>query len=334
MTTAPLIVVPCLNEAAHLPHLLTRLLAQAEPQDLIVVADGGSQDGSQAIVEDLAKHDSRLRLLANPARLQSAAINLAVEHYGHGRTFLIRIDAHADYPPAFVQSLIEAGEATGADSVVVPMRTVGHGCFQIAAATAQNSRIGAGGSAHRIGGASGWIDHGHHALMRISAFNRIGGYDPTFSHNEDAEYDRRLGLTGGRIWFQADLAIDYFPRKSLGSLFRQYINHGRGRARTVIKHQMPLKPRQFLPALVFPSVAVGLVGLFLALAWNPILSLAVGPALLWVLACLGGGFQAAYRAGTPACGYLAGVAAMAMHLGWSIGFLKGLFARGQTLHRT
>ena len=45
--------------------------------------------------------------------------------------------------------LVEAATATRAESVVVPMRTVGESCFQIAAATAQNSRIGAGGSAHR-----------------------------------------------------------------------------------------------------------------------------------------------------------------------------------------
>ena len=43
-------------------------------------------------------------------------------------------------------------------------------------------------------GAEGhWADHGHHALMRISAFRAVGGYDESFSHNEDAELDYRLG---------------------------------------------------------------------------------------------------------------------------------------------
>ncbi|MFN7110039.1 MAG: glycosyltransferase family 2 protein [Brevundimonas sp.] len=325
MTSGLLLVVPCLNEADHLPTLIGRLLEDAGVEDVLVVADGGSQDGSQKIVDDWSRRDARVRLLANPKRLQSAGVNLAAEHYGADRTFLIRIDAHAAYPVGFVPALVAAASATHADSIVVPMRTVGRSCFQIAAATAQNAPIGAGGSAHRVGGASGWIDHGHHALMRLDAFRRIDGYDPDFSHNEDAEYDRRLTASGGRIWFQADLAIDYFPRRTPHALFRQYINHGKGRARTVVKHQTPLKLRQLAPALVAPAVLVGLGALVLAAVFHPILLILAAPAALWVGVCLLGGALAARAAQAPPCGYLAGVAAMVMHLGWSWGFLKGRF---------
>ena len=320
-----LVVVPCLDEAPHLPALIGTLVSDAAPGDIIVIADGGSRDGSQDIVADWAERDPRVVLLANPARLQSAGLNLAVERFGSNRTFLIRVDAHAAYPKGFSNALVAAAVATRADSVVVPMRTAGETCFQTAAATAQNSRIGAGGSAHRIGGESGWIDHGHHALMRLDAFRRIGGYDSAFSHNEDAEYDRRLTAAGGRIWFQSDLAIRYFPRQSLAALFRQYVNHGRGRARTVRKHQTPLKLRQLAPALVCPAVIAGLAAIIVGATVHPVAFIVAAPALLWILVCLLGGVLAARAAKAPACGYLAGVAAMAMHLGWSWGFLKGRF---------
>ncbi len=327
MTDRTLIVVPCLNEADHLPGLITHLLADAGRDDLIVIADGGSQDGSQAIAAAFCESDGRVRLEPNPARLQSSGLNLAVLRHGGDRDFLVRIDAHAGYPRDFVRRLIMAANKTGADSVVVPMRTVGRGCFQIAAATAQNSRIGAGGSAHRIGGASGWIDHGHHALMRLEAFRRIGGYDPSFSHNEDAEYDHRLNRVGGRVWFQSDLAIDYFPRSHPAALFRQYVNHGRGRARTALKHRMPLKPRQLAPALVAPAVAAGLAALGVSSASHPLVLILAAPALLWAAVCVAGGALAARRSQAPRCGYLAGAAAMVMHFGWSCGFLKGLASR-------
>lgn len=329
MTDRPLIVVPCLNEADHLPALLERLLADADPDDLIIVADGGSQDGSQAIVSAWAANDARIRLELNPARLQSSGLNVAVLRHGAGRNFLIRVDAHAVYPPDFANRLIAAAVQTGADSVVVPMRTVGRCCFQIAAATAQNSRIGAGGSAHRIGGVSGWIDHGHHALMRLDAFRRIGGYDPTFSHNEDAEYDHRLNQAGGRVWFLADLAIDYLPRRDPAALFRQYVNHGRGRARTVLKHRTALKPRQLAPALVAPALGVSLPALLVGATTHPLAFVFALPALLWMAVCLAGGLLAAQCAKAPPCGYLAGFAAMIMHLGWSCGFL-GRLASGRS----
>ncbi|TIP34006.1 MAG: glycosyltransferase, partial [Mesorhizobium sp.] len=62
-----LIVIPCLNEAAHIDGLLDQLRpAAARLGGRIVVADGGSSDGTQAIVEKIVAKDPRVILLANP----------------------------------------------------------------------------------------------------------------------------------------------------------------------------------------------------------------------------------------------------------------------------
>ena len=83
-------------------------------------------------------------------------------------------------------------DRTKADSVVVSMNAEGSACLQRAAAAAQNSLLGNGGSSHRIRSDGRWVDHGHHALMTTAAFKAVGGYDEAFSHNEDAELDVRL----------------------------------------------------------------------------------------------------------------------------------------------
>jgi hypothetical protein len=54
--------------------------------------------------------------------------------------------------------------------------------------------------AHRARGQGAFVDHGHHALMSIAAFRAVGGYDPDFAHNEDAELDHRLRAAGYDIW--------------------------------------------------------------------------------------------------------------------------------------
>lgn len=317
----PLIVVPCLNEAKHLPELLGRLLADpGAAQALIVVADGGSTDGSQGLVAGVALEDGRLRLLDNPLKIQGAGVNAAVRRFGAERTWLVRIDAHADYPADFVARLVQAAEATGAASVVVTMETRGEGCFQIAAAVAQNSKIGTGGAVHRIGGASGWIDHGHHALMRIEDFVAVGGYDESFSHNEDAELDLRLTKAGGRIWMQADLAVGYYPRATPGALFRQYFHYGRGRARTVRRHTTRLKLRQAAPLAVAPAVGLAVLSAVL-IPLNGLAALGMIPAAVWAGVCVAAGALAGLKA-RSACGLASGFAAMIMHLGWSIGFLS------------
>jgi succinoglycan biosynthesis protein ExoA len=304
--------VPCLNEAANLPALLDDLLADLGNEDaIIVVADGGSTDASREIVRAYAARDPRVRLMTNPARYQSAGVNRAARLYAAGRRWLVRIDAHADYPRGFVRRLIEEAERTGADEVVVRLVTTGRGWFQRAAATAMNSALGAGGSAHRVGASAGWVDHGHHALFDLNVFLGLGGYDERFTHNEDAEFDTRLAAAGGRIWLTDAIAVGYHPRSRPGALFRQYFNYGRGRARTTLKHRTRLRLRQLAPLAVAPAALVAPA----AFEFAPLAL----PAALWACACLAGGLALAVKSRHPS-DVAAGPVAMLMHLGWSLGF--------------
>ncbi|MHB2264594.1 glycosyltransferase family 2 protein [Aliihoeflea sp. PC F10.4] len=313
-----LIVIPCLNEEQHIGPLLSWLLPVAVRLDaLVVVADGGSTDETRSIAASAAADDERVVLLENPKRLQSAAINLAVERFANGAEYLIRIDAHGGYPPDFCDRLIEDADAVDADSVVVSMETSGDGTVQRANAAAQNSRLGTGGSKHRHAAQGQWIDHGHHALMRISAFRAVGGYDETFSHNEDAELDHRLRAAGFRIWLTGATRMTYYPRVTWTSLFRQYFAYGRGRARNVLKHRVVPGARQLAPLLVFPAA---LFSAFTFIHW-----IALVPIAAWAGICLAYGLATALRERTPQLA-LMGVSIMVMHLAWSAGFWRELIA--------
>lgn len=307
-----LIVIPCLNEAAHIGGLIE----QFEPLTFrlrarIVVADGGSSDGSPSIVQRIAVRNDRVSLIYNPKRLQSAGVNLAVEQFGAGMDYLIRIDAHGGYPDDYCERLIEEAEETSADAVVVSMQTTGSGLLQKAAAAAQNSKLGTGGSRHRHASQGEWVDHGHHALMRIAAFEAVGGYDESFSHNEDAELDHRLRAAGYRIWLSGRTSMTYFPRNSLGGLFHQYLGYGKGRARNLLKHRAVPKVRQMIPLLVAPVVGLALLSV---IHWAAAL-----PFLAWAAICMGYGALIAVREREPGLA-LAGLSAMVMHFAWSLGF--------------
>ncbi len=317
-----LIVIPCLNEAAHIGALLDQLRPAALRLGArIVVADGGSTDGTLAIVEAVSAQNPQVILLHNPKRIQSAAINLAVASYGAGAEYLIRIDAHGGYPADFCDRLVEEALTTGADSVVVSMLTSGSGAVQKAVAAAQNSKLGTGGSKHRHLSAGEWVDHGHHALIRISAFTAVGGYDESFSHNEDAELDYRLRQAGYRIWMSGKTQMVYYPRSSLKGLYFQYLGYGRGRAKNVLKHRMIPKVRQMIPLLVAPVV---LLAAFSFIHW-----LAAVPLLVWASVCLGYGAVTAISQRNPN-NVLTGISAMVMHFGWSVGFwLQLLGSRSQ-----
>jgi succinoglycan biosynthesis protein ExoA len=313
-----LIVVPTLNERQNLAHLLDALMIEATELDArIVVADGASTDGTAAIAGDYAARFPRISFIDNPHRIQSAAMNLAVARFGEACRYVIRIDAHGYYPADYCRRLVAEAERTGAGGVVVPMLTVGRGVFQRAVANAQNSLVGTGGSAHRAGRMAGWVDHGHHALMRVDAYRAVRGYDEAFRYNEDAELDHRLGAAGWPIWLTDATLMVYFPRATPAALFRQYFGYGGGRARNLLKHHTIPRLRQVLPLAIVPAVA--LTGLALV-NW-----LALVPLLLWSALCLGLGTLAAARSRhqyrlplfyAP----LAGLAAMIMHFAWSAGF--------------
>lgn len=318
-----LIVIPTLNEAAHIGRLLHELLpfATACPAQ-IVVADGGSTDGTQAIVRDTAASHPQLHLLDNPDRLQSAGINSAVQAFGAGCDWLIRIDAHASYPADYCQTLLDEATRTGADSVVVAMEAAGQTPLQSMIACAQNSRLGNGGSAHRMGGTGRWVDHGHHALMRLAAFRAVGGYDAGFSHNEDAELDHRLGAAGYRIWLTAATRLVYYPRSTISGLVRQYFRFGKGRARNLMKHHLRPAFRQAVVALLLPAQLLGVLAL-----WSPVF---LAPLGLWVLGCVAGGLMIGFGTAPDRTalswprrmlrGLGAGFVAGTMHLAWSAGF--------------
>jgi succinoglycan biosynthesis protein ExoA len=313
-----LVVIPCLNEEGHIERVIEGLLSDADDVRLkIVVADGGSTDSTRAIVSGLADRDSRITFLDNPKRIQSAAINEAVRKHGEDARLLIRVDAHAEYPERYCSRLIAVQAATGADSVVVTMRTSGVTCFERAAAAAQNSILGNGGSSHRNATRGRWVDHGHHALMTLVAYRAVGGYDELFSHNEDAEFDVRFREAGYRIFLTGEAPIIYHPRGTVGALFQQYFNIGRGRARNFLKHRSSAKVRHLVLAAVAPAIC-----LLLLAPRAPILAF---PAFAWGILCVAYGLLLGARLGDR-CAAASGVAAMATQAGWSFGFLVELLA--------
>ena len=311
-----LAVIPALNEERHIETCIRSLMSgDARLIDVpLVVADGGSTDDTVRIVERLQGEFPNLRLIHNPKRLQAAAMNLAVFGTSTAETrYIVRCDAHSIYPAGFILSVARTLQSTSAASVVIPMDAVGDTCFERANAWIVDTPLGSGGSVHRGGKTSGYVDHGHHAGFDIGMYRQVGGYDETFSHNEDAEYDERLAQAGGKIYLDADIRIRYIPRGSIGRLAKQYFNYGKGRARNVRKHGQRLKIRQALPVFALLASSGGVIA---SPVFLPALVLPAGYIGVLVAASIA---VAIWK--QSFCGLLAGVISGTMHMSWAAGFL-------------
>lgn len=311
-----LAVIPALNEARHIESCIRSLMAGSPLlRDIaMIVADGASSDDTVAIVERLKTEFPNLSVLHNPKRLQSAALNLAAAGAQDGVSILVRCDAHSIYPENFILDVARSLSANRAASLVVAMDAAGESCFGRANAWIVDTPLGSGGSGHRGGKLSGWVDHGHHAGFDLAWYRRIAGYDESFSHNEDAEYDARLGKAGGRVYLDAGIRIQYIARGTLRSLWKQYEGYGRGRSRNVRKHGSRLKIRQIVPVLTLLGCVAGT---FASPVYGQAIVLPLGYLSVLILASI-----LVMLRRKSVCGLFAGIAAGTMHMSWAFGYLS------------
>lgn len=319
-----LVAIPTLNEARHIEATLDAL-HRDRPEMAhvrIVVADGGSSDDTRAIVSDYARRRPNVVLIDNPDMLQSAAVNRVVECCSEPQhEILVRVDAHSRYPDGYVLAVADSLLARDVAALATVMDTVGQSCVQKGVAWASDTRLGSGGSGHRGGAVSGYVDHGHHAGFRLDIWRRTGGYDTGFIANEDAELDHRIGLAGGRIWLDADIRLDYLARDTLRKLAKQYWRYGLGRGQTVLKHRLKPRLRQMIPPAV---TAVILLSVLLSPLFPPVLLLPL--AYLLILATTALRLAVTHRS---ACALWAAPALLLMHNCFGAGFLTRLILGGR-----
>ncbi len=130
---------------------------------LVVVTDGGSHDATCDIVSRRAAAEPLIRLIDKPGRLQSAGVNLAVDRFGTGAEWLLRLDAHSDYPPITATLCWLRRSGPVADSVVVTMHARARGFCSRSSPRRRIRAWAMAGRPHRLAGGGAWVDHGHHA---------------------------------------------------------------------------------------------------------------------------------------------------------------------------
>jgi GT2 family glycosyltransferase len=121
-------------------------------------------------------------------------------------------------------------------------------------------------------------------------FQRVGLYDETLLTNEDYEFNTRIRLAGGKIWFDPQIRCVYFARRNLNELARQYWRYGYWKAQMLKRYPGSLRLRQALPPLfVLGMAALVIAGLF----WQPFLFIFISAAALYLAALAAVGIQLA-----------------------------------------
>jgi len=244
------VAIPAYNEVANIERIVREFLSTAYPNLIeVFVADGGSTDGTQDIVKNLALEDARVRLLHNPLKVQSAGLNLIIKECT-GDIFL-RADAHSDYAPDYIEKCVEKLLSSQSLNVGGAQRFVAKTAFQSGIAIASKSILGSGGAKYRDPNYNGYADTVYLGCFWKKALQEVSGYSIEATPNEDAELNQKLlQKNQNAIYISSEIRVWYYPRKTFKSLYIQYFKYGRSRYLTSIKHSVKSQIRGIVPFFV------------------------------------------------------------------------------------
>jgi glycosyltransferase involved in cell wall biosynthesis len=262
------VIAPMLNEADHIEGFVEDLAAQdfAGPVE-VIVADGGSTDGSVELLESAARRAGlQLTVLPNPAGWVSQGLNACIGA-ATGDLF-VRLDCHSRYPSDYLRLCAEAAEETDAlvvGGIVVPE---GRTPTERAVACAMDGPFGGIGwmreTTEPVRRESDVVTYG---AFRPEVFERAGLFDESLLRDEDDEFTLRIRRAGGKVLLDPRIKISYTPRGSYRGVFRQYFQYGYWKVRVMRKHRQVLSGRSLAPPLFVLSLLVLVpVAIFLPVA--------------------------------------------------------------------
>jgi GT2 family glycosyltransferase len=318
------VIISTYNEERHIDACLNALLAQTVPVRIVVV-DGGSRDRTLARLRTRASEDRRIEVYADGIRRNLPdALNLAIQLCSE--TYIAKVDARTFILPDFLERALAvfAREDSTVACVGGRPEQFGETTFGEGVARARMSRFGVGGSGYADSRETADVDTVQCGIYRREALNAIGGFDADLQFGEDEELNWRLRQAGYRIVLDARIRFRYLTRSTWLAAFAQYRNYGRARVSVVEKHPEFLRIRHLAPSALVAAAA-------LLVCAAPLIPGARAVAYSLGFTYMLGALYAATVASRDRYCYIPHTAAAfsALHFGYGVGLLEGIYARAK-----
>jgi len=335
------VIVPVLNEEKYIETCLGQLLVQEYPAgrlEILVIdcrsddrtreivgrfqSPGGRHEGGGAGAGGVA-HRPPVRLLEDPQRQRASALNVGVR--AAAGDVIVRIDARTVIGRDYIRRCVTTLQATGADNVGGIQQPIATTPMQEAIGAAMAHPFGVGNAQFRIGRKSGPVDSVYLGTFRRDVFDRVGLFDESIPViSEDSDLNQRIRESGGIVYLDTAIRAQFYPRETLGGLWRLYFHYGGARAGNLLKHGNLTAWRQWVPPAFVLLLGVLGGAAVINRAWVP-----------WVIAVTGG-YLLCDVGVSASLGYTRGKwwmwprllpAFPAMHIAWGLGFLNRILTR-------
>jgi len=230
------LIVTVRNEANSLPHLLDSVLAQTAQPAEIVIADGGSNDGTQELITSYMDK-LPLRLIEMPGANISQGRNVAIQNASYD--IIAATDAGVRLDPRWLEELtlpllqVQSSERDNPKSKIGvpsgPPKSVACGFFLPDPQTPFEMAMGATvlPSVEDIDPRT-FLPSSRSVAFHKEAWQAVGGYPEWLDYCEDLVFDIKLKEIGCSFQFVPQAIVYFRPRSDLRSFFLQYYRYARG----------------------------------------------------------------------------------------------------------
>lgn len=227
------IMIPILNEEKYIEHTVNSVIngtENIEDMELLLV-DGGSTDNTLNILQELSDKHQFIKILHNKKREIAPALNLAIKE-SKGK-YIVRMDAHAEFPKGYVNSLINSLKNMPPDVVNVggtlETKSMSGKLIGESIAIVSSSKIGVGNTTFRTEKIEEirYVETVPFGAYKKDALISVGCFSENVPTSEDLELGKKILASGGKIVMIPNLSFIYFCREDIRSFIIQHFDNGR-----------------------------------------------------------------------------------------------------------
>ena len=251
------VIVPLYNEEKYIQKFIDSLIHQTFPMSNMewVLIDGNSTDKTVELIKKyMGQGDFPIVLLNNEKRKTPYALNMGIER-AQGK-YIIRLDAHASFPPDYIEKCVYYLNNTDADNVGGIAETSAQGFVGTSISQMLSTKFGVGGSDFRVGDGNKYVDTVPFGAFRREVFEKVGFFNTKLLRSEDNDMNARIRACGGKIWLAEDIRFKYYCRDTVRGVLKMGMQNGNALFRTLKENSKAMSVRHFIPFLFLMSLII------------------------------------------------------------------------------
>ena len=318
------IAIAVLNEEKHIEKCIGSILDQTyEGKFEIIIADGGSTDGTIDIINKMADENENITLLHNEKGCQAAGRNIAFKH--SDSDLIAYIDGHSyadenwlkELYDAYAELKMQTKGIAGVGSVYYP---AGRNGFSNAVHAAFKSPMAGAGKSHFLKAEKlSPVENAYACLYDKSILEKEGMYNENFKTAEDMELNQRLNDRGYKLYVNPEAITYYYRETTLWKIIPRQFRYGFWRIK-LMKYQQNYNVKALTPAIFLLAMSFLLITSFFSVSSLTGLLILI---FLYLAADLSAALFLSFKeAANPF--YIAFIIP-AIHIGYGAGTICGIF---------